>query len=142
LRFSLGPRGGLIQQPPVGLLPQSHLLPTRLAACGWGEPGHRLEGEQCGDLVAGERADPVGRGGPPRQPTGRVGVHPALGALPAHTTRTGLTVHAELDPGVYPTGVTIPDQVMVALPLTAHDWHGTWNYTLRPEPPAPLAVPR
>jgi hypothetical protein len=31
---------------------------------------------------------------------------------------------------------------MVALPLTAHDWHGTWNSALRPEPPAPLAVPR
>jgi hypothetical protein len=31
---------------------------------------------------------------------------------------------------------------MVALPLTAHDWHGTWNSTLRPEPPAPLPVPR
>jgi len=31
---------------------------------------------------------------------------------------------------------------MVALPLTAHDWHGTWNDTLRPEPPAPLPVPR
>ena len=30
----------------------------------------------------------------------------------------------------------------MALPLTAHDWHGTWNYTLRPEPPAPLPVPR
>jgi hypothetical protein len=31
---------------------------------------------------------------------------------------------------------------MVALPLTAHDWHGIWNYTLRPEPPAPPPVPR
>jgi hypothetical protein len=29
---------------------------------------------------------------------------------------------------------------MVALPLTTHDWHGTWNYTPRPEPPAPLPV--
>jgi hypothetical protein len=57
-------------------------------------------------------------------------------------TRTGLAVHAELDPGAYPTGVTIPDAVMVALPLTAHDWHGTWNYTLRPQPPAPVPVPR
>jgi hypothetical protein len=31
---------------------------------------------------------------------------------------------------------------MQALPLTAHDWHGTWNYTLRPEPPTPPPVPR
>jgi DDE family transposase len=52
-------------------------------------------------------------------------------------TRTGLTVHAELDPGAYPTGVTVAEEVMAALPLTAHDWHGAWNYTLRPEPPAP-----
>jgi hypothetical protein len=65
-----------------------------------------------------------------------------VGTIGATTTRTGLTVHSELDPGAYPTGVTIPDEVMVALPLTAHDWHGTWNYTLRPEPPAPLPVPR
>ena len=52
-------------------------------------------------------------------------------------TRTGLTVHAELDPGAYPTGVTVADAVMAALPLTVHDWHGAWNYTLRPDPPAP-----
>jgi hypothetical protein len=65
-----------------------------------------------------------------------------VGTIGATTTRTGLTVHAELDPGAYPTGVTIPDEVMVALPLTAHDWHGTWKDTLRPEPPAPLLVPR
>lgn len=31
---------------------------------------------------------------------------------------------------------------MATLPLTAHDWHGQWNYTLRPQPPAPAAVPR
>src|SRR4029450_747022 len=43
-----------------------------------------------------------------------------VGTSGATTTRTGLTVHSELDPGAYPTGVTIPDQVMVALPLTAH----------------------
>jgi hypothetical protein len=65
-----------------------------------------------------------------------------VGTIGATTTRTGLTVHAELDYSAYPTGVTVADEVMVALPLTAHDWHGTWNYTLRPEPPAPLPVPR
>ena len=65
-----------------------------------------------------------------------------VNAIGATTTRTGLTVHAELDPGTYPTGVTIPDEVLQALPLTPHDWHGTWNYTLRPEPPTPPPVPR
>ncbi|MQS16229.1 hypothetical protein F7Q99_29380 [Streptomyces kaniharaensis] len=53
------------------------------------------------------------------------------------TTTTGLTVHAELDPGSYPTGITVPDRVMDRLPLDVHTWHGTWNYTLRREPLAP-----
>ena len=35
------------------------------------------------------------------------------------------------------SSVTIPDHVMKRLPLDAHEWHGTWNYTLRPEPLAP-----
>jgi hypothetical protein len=63
-----------------------------------------------------------------------------VSTIGATRTRTGLTVHAELDPGAYPTGVTVPDHVMDRLPLTPHDWHGTWNYTVRPEalaPPAP-----
>jgi DDE family transposase len=53
--------------------------------------------------------------------------------IAATTTRTGLTVHAELDPGSYPDGVKVSDAQMDALPLTRHDWHGDWNYTLRPE---------
>jgi hypothetical protein len=30
---------------------------------------------------------------------------------------------------------------MERLPLTPHEWHGTWNYTLRPEPLAPEPPP-
>jgi hypothetical protein len=52
--------------------------------------------------------------------------------IAATTTRTGLTVHAELDPGSYPDGVKVSDAQMDALPLTRHDWHGDWNYTLHP----------
>jgi hypothetical protein len=55
------------------------------------------------------------------------------------TTATGLTVHAELDPGSYPDGVKVSDARMDALPLTRHDWHGDWNYTLRPEDYDPAA---
>ena len=61
-------------------------------------------------------------------------------SIAATTTRTGLTVHAELDPGSYPKGTKITDAQMNALPLTRHDWHGDWNYTLRPEP-APHTPP-
>ena len=49
------------------------------------------------------------------------------------TTRTGLKVQAELDDGDYPKGVKITDQQMDALPLSRHDFHGDWNYTLRSE---------
>ena len=53
--------------------------------------------------------------------------------IAATTTRTGLRVHAELDTSTYDTGIQISDGQMGALPLTRHDWHGDWNYTLRPE---------
>ncbi len=52
----------------------------------------------------------------------------------ATTTRTGLTVHAELDDNAYPTGIRISDTEMNALPITRHEFHGEWNYTLKPTP--------
>jgi transposase len=64
-----------------------------------------------------------------------------VASIAATTTRTGLRVHAELDPGSYPTGIQVSDAQLGALPLDRHDWHGDWNYTLRPEPPAPLPPP-
>ena len=65
-----------------------------------------------------------------------------VNTIAATTTRTGLTVRAGLDPGRYPDGVKISDEQMAALPIDRHDWHGDWNYTLRPEPPAPPPPPR
>jgi hypothetical protein len=64
-----------------------------------------------------------------------------VSSIAATTTRTGLAVHAELDPGSYPAGTRIPDAQMNALPLTRHHWHGDWNYTLHPRPPAGHAPP-
>ncbi|WP_203831571.1 ISAzo13 family transposase, partial [Actinoplanes palleronii] len=60
-----------------------------------------------------------------------------INTIAATTTTTGLSVHAELDPGLYPVGKTVTDATMAALPLDRHDWHGDWNYTLRPEPATP-----
>jgi hypothetical protein len=48
----------------------------------------------------------------------------------ATTTRTGLKVRAELDRGAYPTGVKVSDAELATVPLTRHDWHGEWNYTI------------
>ncbi len=52
--------------------------------------------------------------------------------IAATTTRTGLTVHAELDRGAYPLGVKVSDQQLAAVPLARHDFHGEWNYTITP----------
>ena len=50
----------------------------------------------------------------------------------ATTSRSGLKVHAERDSGSYPLGVKITKAQIDALPLTRHEFHGDWNYTLRP----------
>lgn len=55
----------------------------------------------------------------------------------ATTTDTGLTVEAVLDTGSYPTGIKISDKAMKALPLTRHQTHGQWNYTLNPSADTP-----
>jgi hypothetical protein len=52
--------------------------------------------------------------------------------IAATTTNTGLTVEAVLDPGSYPTGVKISDEQIQAVPLTRHEFHGEWNYTIHP----------
>jgi transposase len=46
------------------------------------------------------------------------------------TTRKGLKVQAALDQGSYPTGLKITDKQLAAVPLTRHEWHGDWNYTV------------
>ena len=62
--------------------------------------------------------------------------------IAATTTRTGLTVHAELDTSTYPTGIKIPDQEMKTLtdtgvlPATTSTASGTTPST-RPSPTRP-----
>jgi transposase len=56
-----------------------------------------------------------------------------VNTIAATTTRTGLTVHAELDTSCYPTGEAVSDAQMAALAISRHHWHGDWNYTLRSE---------
>jgi hypothetical protein len=55
-----------------------------------------------------------------------------LNLIGATTTDTGLAVTATLDTGSYPTEIKISDREMQALPITRHEFHGDWNYTLRP----------
>ena len=58
-----------------------------------------------------------------------------LERLPAAaSTTTGLTVTAELDTSEYPTGLTYTKKQVDALPISRHEFHPDWNYTIRPEP--------
>jgi hypothetical protein len=49
-------------------------------------------------------------------------------------SRSGLRVRSEVDPRRYPAGVRLTDAQMATIDLTRHDFHGEWNYTIRPRP--------
>ena len=51
----------------------------------------------------------------------------------ATTTSTGLEVRAEWGDAVYEKGIKISDKELKALPIEYADWHGEWNYTVKPE---------
>ena len=53
--------------------------------------------------------------------------------LIGHTrTKTGLKVKARLDRRAYPTGKKVTDEAMDELALHRNEFHGEWNYELRP----------
>ena len=52
--------------------------------------------------------------------------------ISATTTETGLTVRCDLDTSTYPKGIVVTDQEMSQLNMLPDDFHGEWNYTLRP----------
>jgi hypothetical protein len=49
------------------------------------------------------------------------------------TTEPGLKVKAAREASHYPVGVTISDEQLAAVPLVKHEWHGEWNYTVKPQ---------
>jgi transposase len=54
--------------------------------------------------------------------------------IAATTTKTGLRVRAEVDPGKYPKGVKISDKQVATIRLERDPFHGEWNYTILPRP--------
>jgi Rhodopirellula transposase DDE domain len=50
----------------------------------------------------------------------------------ATATRTGLRVRAEVDRGVYPTGIGVSDEQLAAVRIRRARFHGEWNYTILP----------
>jgi hypothetical protein len=48
------------------------------------------------------------------------------------TTSTGLKIYARLDERVYEKGVEVSDEQLAAVNIRRHDFHGDWNYSIKP----------
>jgi len=50
----------------------------------------------------------------------------------ATTTQSGLKVRAALDENTYPIKQKVSDEEMAAIKITREEFHGEWNYSIRP----------
>ena len=55
-----------------------------------------------------------------------------INLIAATTTSSGLEVYARRDDGAYPDKLKITDQQIAAVNLVPNDFHGEWNYTIKP----------
>src|SRR3974390_1833836 len=60
--------------------------------------------------------------------------------ISATTTCTGLSVHCELDTNRYPKAIVVTDEEMDAINIKRANFHGEWNYTIRPNNRSDRAV--
>ena len=59
-----------------------------------------------------------------------------VGLIAGTQTRTGLVVRAALDEGLYPIRMKVTDEQLQAVNLHRAEFHGEWNYTIKPSHPA------
>jgi hypothetical protein len=50
----------------------------------------------------------------------------------ATTSTAGLKVYAQLDEHAYERAIKVPDAQLAAINLTRDDFHGEWNYLIKP----------
>jgi Rhodopirellula transposase DDE domain len=55
-----------------------------------------------------------------------------INLIASTTTSTGLKVYARLDETEYPKGVAVSNAEIAKVNLHRHEFHGDWNYTIRP----------
>ena len=60
--------------------------------------------------------------------------------ISATTTDTGLKVCCELDTNLYPKGIAVTDEEMASFNIVRAEFHGEWNYTIRPNNRSERAV--
>lgn len=54
------------------------------------------------------------------------------GPVASTTTSRGLRVMREVDPRSYEAGIKVTDEEMDALDISREEFHGEWNYVIRP----------
>jgi len=52
--------------------------------------------------------------------------------IAATTTKTGLKVHAELNTGIYQSGIKVSDEELAHVKIRRDKFHGDWNYEIQP----------
>jgi Rhodopirellula transposase DDE domain len=57
-----------------------------------------------------------------------------INLIAATSTRTGLTVYAQLDQRTYPDKIKITDAQLATVQLHGDQFHPEWNYTIKPAP--------
>ena len=55
-----------------------------------------------------------------------------INLIGATTTTTGLTVKANLDENIYLTGIKVTEQEKQKLNIVRNNFHGEWNYKIKP----------
>ena len=55
-----------------------------------------------------------------------------LGLINGTTTKTGLTVKAQLDENIYHTGIKISDEEFKKINIITNQFHSEWNYIISP----------
>jgi len=58
--------------------------------------------------------------------------HAVVSLIGATTSTAGLKVYAQLDENVYERAIKIPDAQLAAVNLTPDEFHGEWNYLIKP----------
>lgn len=56
-----------------------------------------------------------------------------INLIASTTTKTGLKIECRLDKNKYPTGKKISDEEYSRINLTPEEFHGEWNYTIKPQ---------
>jgi len=61
-----------------------------------------------------------------------------LNLISSTKTTSGLKVKAGIDKNTYPKGIKVSDAEMRMIDISRNEFHGDWNYTLRPQTPLNL----